>query len=124
MNFTVEEIIKLVFVGVGLIMSFISFIVALKKKKENGEKVELTTDNITDIVMNGIKYAETLTDCVGAVKKVVATSYVTNELSKTNTKVESDKISNMIENFVDFSNVVNSNKEIKNSVDNKTWFNN
>ena len=125
------EIIKFGFIVIAFIFSTISTIVSFKKKKAKGETVETEETFIQQVVRRAVEFAETCKDCSGTVKKVIATSQVINELMSKNMTVDNEKISNTIEELIEFSKKVNTVIEVgttqteeQNQPENKTWFNN
>ena len=125
------EIIKFGFIVIAFIFSTISTIVSFKKKKAKGETVETEETFIQQVVRRAVEFAETCKDCSGTVKKVIATSQVINELMSKNMTVDNEKISNTIEELIEFSKKVNTVIEVgttqteeQNQPETKTWFNN
>ena len=102
----IEQLIKIVIVGVGFFVFLIGFIVALAKaiKEKNLEKVQ---NILTSAAKEAVTYAETLPGLSGETKKTIAMIKMNQAFIDNNVKYDEAAASAAIEDVITLSKQVN-----------------
>lgn len=114
----IKEIMSLVFVGVGILAYIITTILAIKRKKANGEKIDVeeTLPTIANNVLELIKTAESESPTGGGAEKLkLVLSAIKSMCKNANVVFDKSYWTDFINKSVELINVTKKDPEAENS---------